>query len=143
MVDSGASTLTSQQALQQGSTRCLARRRDGGECGMTPTIMSGGRYCPKHDPDRQHLLSTEGQLAGRASHAPHSSIEVQAWADTLDFSTEESRARGLCEVARLVAQGGLTPSQGATIAALARAAAPQHGLKPPKQAPQIIVETGQ
>jgi hypothetical protein len=91
---------------------------------MTPTVMSGGRYCPKHDPSRQHLLSSEGQTAGRASHAGRSDPEVAAWADTLNFTTDAGRASGLTEVAQLVAKGGLTPSQGATIAALARAAAP-------------------
>ena len=48
--------------------------------------------------------------------------ELEAGAETLDFSSKESRERSLAETAQLVAKGGLTPAAGNAIAALARAA---------------------
>ena len=92
---------------------------------------------PKHDPERRHLLSDEARTAARVSHARRADPDVEAWAETLDFTTDEGRARGLTEVAQLVAKGGLTPSQGATIAALARAAEPKT-TKPVKAQPVIV-----
>lgn len=109
---------TLQPALQQGA-RCLGRRRDGGDCGMTPTAVSGGRWCPKHDPARRHLLTEEARAAGRASHAPRPNPELEAWADALDWSDEAGVLSSLREAAALVAKRGLTPAQATAMARLA------------------------
>jgi len=111
---------TLQQTLQRGSaSRCLGRRRDGDECGMTVTASSGWRWCPKHDPERQHLLADEARAAARASHAPRLTPELEAWADSIDWSDEAGVHSSLKEAAVLVLKRGLTPAQAQAMAKLA------------------------
>ena len=86
---------------------------------MSPTAASGGRYCPKHDPARRHLLSDEARTAARASHAPRLTPELESWADAIDWRDEAGVQASLREAAVLVAKRGLTPSQAQAMARLA------------------------
>jgi hypothetical protein len=81
-------------------------------------------------------------VAARASHARRTDPALEAWADTLASSNEETRAQALREVAAFVAKGALTPAQGNAIAALARAATSKPGETTPP-APRVLhVVTG-
>jgi hypothetical protein len=77
-------------------------------------------------------------VAAKGSHEWKPAPEIEAWADTLDFSTPEGRQRGLTEAARLVAQGGLSVGQGNAIAALARAAEGRPSTAPKKPATVLV-----
>jgi hypothetical protein len=139
--DPGAFTDAVQPTVQhrEAPSGCVVGRERGFRC---LPVVPGSIYCANHDPDRKDRRRQITTRAAQQSHAQRVDPAVILWADTLDLTTDETRARGLTEVAQLVAKGGLTSQQGATIAALARAAAPQHGPKALKQTPQIIVETG-
>jgi hypothetical protein len=102
-------------------------------------VVPGRPWCAKHDPERQAANRENARLAARASHARRPDPELEAWADTLDWSSEEKREQALREVAVLVAKSGLTPAQGQAIAALARAAAMRPG-KAAKPLPPLLVE---
>jgi hypothetical protein len=112
----------------------------GGKCGAM-TIGRGG-YCQRHDPSPEQvaLRSRTAREAARRSHEWKPDPEITSWAESIDFTTPEGRARGLTETARLVAQGGLSVGQANAIAALARAAEGRTGKPPEKVLPQLVVE---
>jgi hypothetical protein len=113
-----ASLAPSQQVTQRRS--CVVGLERGFRC--LPTLP-GTDYCAKHHPDLAARRAEQASEAARQSHALfRPSSEMEAWADTIDFSTKESRERCLAEAAQLIAKGGLTAAQGNAIAALARAA---------------------
>jgi hypothetical protein len=62
---------------------------------------------------------------------------METWAESLDFTTEEGRARSLTEVAQLVAKQAISPAEGNAIAALARAATSRTP-KPAPSAPLVV-----
>src|SRR5262249_13468009 len=97
-------------------------------------------FCQLHDPQQAAIRSQQARQAARKSHEWKPDPEITAWAETLDFSTVESRAQALTETARLVAQGGLSVGQGQAIAALARAVEPK-AKKPTEQPPVFVIET--
>jgi hypothetical protein len=137
--EADVSISTLQPATQQG-TRCLGRRRDGGDCGMTPTAVSGGRWCPKHDPARRHLLAEEARTAARASHAPRLTPELEAWADAIDWDDEAGVHQSLREAFVLLAKRGLTPAQAAAMAQLAGLRLRGFQAKAPPRPGAIVVE---
>ncbi len=106
--------------VQRPVLRCVVGQERGRQC---LPVVPGSIYCHNHHPDRREEQSRRNSRAAKASHtAARPDPELEAWAETLDFSTKEARERGLAEAARLVAKGSMTPAQGNTIAALARAA---------------------
>jgi hypothetical protein len=109
----------------------------GDRCGILPIGPSG--YCQRHDPEQAAIRARQSSQAAKKSHEWKPDAEVTAWADTLDFSTPESRSRALTETAQLVAKGGLSVGQGNAIAALARAAEGRPGA-PPKKPATVLVE---
>lgn len=127
-----------QRTVQHRSapSECVVGREQGIRC---LPVVPGSIYCDNHHPDRRERRREITRRAAQASHARRPDPEVMAWADTLDFTADEARARGLTEVAQLVAREGLTPAQGNAIAALARAAAPQQRVAP-KAKPAVVVE---
>jgi hypothetical protein len=136
--DASVSPSRSQQRLlQPQQPRCAALTANGTPCGFPPP--AGAVLCQRHDPDQAEVRRAHNRLAAHASHIRRVTPEMETWAESLDFTTEDGRARSLTEVAQLVAKEALTPGQGNAIAALARAAA---GGKTPKPAPSapLIVE---
>lgn len=114
---------------------CLVGQERGIRC---LPVVPGSLYCDNHHPDRKARRLEITRLAARASHARRTDPEMEAWADKLDWTTDEQRTQALRDVAVLVAKGGLTPAQGNAIAALARAAAAKPPKTPPAKAPLIM-----
>jgi hypothetical protein len=102
----------------------LAVSRECGNPGETcgALVIGPSRFCQRHDPEQATIRRRQASDAAKRSHEWRPDPELEAWADTLDFSTDEGRRRGLTEAAQLVAKGGLSVGQGTAIAALARAA---------------------
>ena len=90
-------------------------------------------------PEQIARRSRSAQKAAQRSHDWTPDPELEAWADSLDFSTDEGRRRGLTEAAQLVAKGGLSVGQGNAIAALARAAEGKPTTKTPEKR-SVVVE---
>lgn len=105
---------------------------------MTPTAVSGGRYCPKHDPDRRHLLADEARSAAKASHAPRLTPELEAWADSINWDDEAGVHRSLREAAVLVLKRGLTPAQALALAKLADLRLRQQKAAPKPPLPLVV-----
>lgn len=102
---------------------CEVEQATGIRCPLPASGATGYRFCQRHDPQQAEQRRAQARQAAKASHATfRPDPELEAWAETLDFTTKESRERSLVETAQLVAKGGLTPAQGNAIAALARAA---------------------
>jgi hypothetical protein len=101
------------------SSDCLVGQERGFRC---LPVLPGRPYCAKHDPDQLEARRAQARLAARASHVRRVTPEMETWAESLDFTTEEGRARSLTEVAQLVAKQAISPAEGNAIAALARAA---------------------
>jgi hypothetical protein len=110
----------------------------GDKCGMFTVPASG--WCPRHDPQQAEIRRRQSSLAAKRSHEWKPDPEVIAWAETIDLRSPEGRARAMTEVARLVAQGGLSVGQGQAIASLARAAEGRPSKDAAKPVPQLIVE---
>jgi hypothetical protein len=80
---------------------------------------------------------TKPARAARASHAPKLSADLEAWADSIDWSEEAGVHRSLREAAVLVLKRGLTPAQVQAMAKLADLRLCQ--LKPTKPAPPAVL----
>lgn len=127
----------SQPASQRPLRReCSHGRENGTRCALPADPIT--LLCQRHDPAQLEARRAQASLAARASHTRRVTPEMEAWAESLDFTTEDGRARSLTEVAQLVAKEAMTPAQGNAIAALARAA----GGKPTPKAPAapLVVE---
>jgi hypothetical protein len=116
-------------------TACIVGQERGFRC--LPNVP-GRPFCAKHDPERKADNVETAKLAARASHSRRPDPELEAWAGTLDFATDESRRRTLEEAARHVAMGRLSAAQAGAIAALARAAAGKTPPPAPKRAPVVV-----
>jgi hypothetical protein len=118
-------------------TDCIVGQERGFRC--LPVIPNTS-WCAKHHPDRKADNVATAKRAARASHARRVDPEIEAWAASLDLSTDEPRRRVLTEAARYVAVGKLSAAQAAAIAALVRAAG--KGAPPSPTKPRsIIVES--
>lgn len=119
---------------------CEVEQATGIRCPLPASGATGYRFCQRHDPQQAEQRRAQARQAAKASHATfRPDPELEAWADTLDWSTEEKREQALLEAAVLVAKGGLTPAQGNAIAALARAAAARPA-KMVRPTPALVVE---
>jgi hypothetical protein len=126
----------SSSPVQHTVQHCIIGQERGIRC---LPVVPGSLYCDNHHPDRKDRRRENNRLAARASHIRRVTPEMEAWADSLDLTTDEGRAQSLTDVARLVAKEGLTPAQGNAIAALARAAGIK-ATKPSTEPKSIVVE---
>lgn len=135
--DPRLSSSTVQPAVQHrpAPSGCITGQERGLRC---LPVVPGSPYCDNHNPDRRERRREITKRAARASHPRRVSPELEAWADTIDLTTDEGRARSLTEVAQLVVREELRESTGNTIAALARAAAGGKAPKPAPVAPLLI-----
>jgi hypothetical protein len=98
---------------------CIVGQERGQQCFP---VVPGSLYCDNHDPQRRESRQAITRRAARASHERRKDPELEAWASTIDFSSEEKRQQALRETAARVVTGKLAPAEGHVVAALARAA---------------------
>jgi hypothetical protein len=108
----------------------------GEKCGALPIRDSG--WCQRHDPEQAAIRRQQSSQAAKRSHEWRPDPEIETWAETLDLSTPEGRARAMTETARLVAAGGLSVGQAHAIAQLARAAEGRPSTAPKKPATVLV-----